>query len=169
MKTRILFCILAALVLAPMAQAQGAASASSDPQSDPQSGAHMAKAMTLRTEAVAAYDAGDYDAAAELARQAKAELGLIQAASAKPALPASFTVRLIPESRDSLYKIAAFPFVYGDGESWVYLYRANKNALKHPENADLILPGEVLVIPSIGGETRSGEYVEGRDYPSFTK
>jgi len=158
MKTKLLFCILAAIVLTPAAQAQSSG-ASGDP--------HITRAKELRTQAVAAYDLGDYDTAAELARQAKAELGLVQAAPVMAALPASFTVRLIKGDRDCLSKIAAYPFVYGNGESWVYLYKANKATLKHPENADLVLPGEVLVIPSIAGETRDGEFTEGIEYPSF--
>lgn len=159
MKTKLLLCILAVIILAPIAQAQSA-SAAEDP--------HIARAKELRTQAAAAYGLGDYDTAAELARQAKAELGLVQARSAMAALPATFRVRLIAADRDCLSKIAAYPFVYGDGESWVYLYKANKSTLKHPENADLILPGEVLVIPSIAGEKRQGEFKEGIEYPNFT-
>jgi nucleoid-associated protein YgaU len=159
MKTKLLLCILAVIILAPIAQAQSA-----DAAGDP----HIAKAKELRTQAVAAYALGDYDTAAELARQAKAELGLVQEASANAALPATLTVRLIESDRDCLSKIAAFPFVYGDGESWVYLYKANKATLKHPENADLILPGEVLLIPSIAGERREGEFKEGVAYPNFS-
>ena len=142
---------------------------------------HYAKAVELRAQAQSAYDSGNYDGAAELARQAKAELALIagkpgRAAAATPAaapsaealpLPASYTVRLIPDDRDCLSKIAGYPFVYGDRNKWPLIYRANKTTLKHPENADIILPGEILLIPSIAGETRSGAWEEGKDYPVF--
>jgi nucleoid-associated protein YgaU len=157
MRTKILFCLLSALLLAQAIQAEDAASVT-----DP----HLAKAIELRADAKKAYGAGDYDTATELARQAKAELALIQG---KATLPASYTVRLIPNDRDCLSKIAGYPFVYGDRSQWVQLYRANKATLKHPEDADIILPGEVLVIPSIAGEKRQGEWIEGKDYSSFSK
>jgi hypothetical protein len=153
MKTRILIAMLAAILLSPLASAQ---SSGSDP--------HLAKAVELRAQAGAAYDAGDYDTAAELARRAKAELGLVKAGRAP--LPSSYTVRLIPGDRDCLSKIAGYSFVYGDREAWVRLYDANKDTLKHPENADLILPGEIILIPSISGENRSGEWDPKTEYPS---
>jgi nucleoid-associated protein YgaU len=154
MKTRLLLAILTVLILSPLASAEAA-------NSDP----HMAKAMELRGQAEAAYGAGDYDTAAELARKAKAELGLSEGALSP--LPASYTVRLIPSDRDCLSKIAGYPFVYGDRKEWVRLYQANKTTLKHPENADLIDPGEVLVIPSISGEKRAGDWSAEAKYPSL--
>lgn len=163
MHTKVLFCLLSALLLAPVVHAESAAGVT-----DP----HLAKAVELRVEAKQAYGTGDYDTAAELARQAKAELALFQgnqAKTGKATLPASYTVRLIPTDRDCLSKIAGYPFVYGDRSQWVELYRANKATLKHPENADIILPGEVLVIPSLAGEKRQGEWVEGKDYSSFSE
>jgi nucleoid-associated protein YgaU len=144
MKTRVLIGMLAALLLSPFASAQSSAA-------DP----HMAKALELRARAETAFGAGDYDSSAELARMAKAELALVPSAKV---LPSSYTVRLIPEERDSLSKIAGYPFVYGDRSRWVVLYRANKDTLKHPGNADMLLPGEVLVIPSIADEKRAGAW-----------
>jgi nucleoid-associated protein YgaU len=147
--------------------------------------------MELRGQALSAFGSGDYDAAADLARQAKAELALIQevppmakaeapaeaapveaapveTAPETPALPASYTVRLIPTDRDCLSKIAGYSFIYGDRAKWIELYKANKGTLKHPENADIILPGEVLVVPSISGEVREGSWEDGKQYPSFS-
>jgi nucleoid-associated protein YgaU len=152
MKTRLLMAMLAAILLSPLASAEAS---SADP--------HLARAIELRGQAGVAYDAGDYDAAAELARKAKAELGLVKAGRAP--LPASYTVRLIPGDRDCLSKIAGYSFVYGDREEWVSLYMANKDRLKHPENADLVLPGEVILIPSLYGENRSGEWDPKAEYP----
>ena len=161
----LLFCLLSAFLLAPASWAQAAAAQDGR---DP----HLVAALELRGQAKVAYDAGDYDAAAELARKAKAELALVAVKKAEPLstalpLPASYTVRLIDADRDCLSKIAGYPFVYGDRKLWVVLYRANKTTLKHPENADLILPGEVLVIPSLAGEERSGAWEEGAEYPSY--
>lgn len=132
----------------------------------------MTKALELRDQARSAYSAGDYDQAADLARKAKAELGLIKAGAESPAssqasLPASYTVRLILSERDCLWNIAAYPFVYGDGAKWKNLYEANKTTLKNPDNPDLIYPGQVINIPSIAGETRSGEWKDGTSYPNF--
>lgn len=155
----LLFCLLSAFLLTPASWAQDASAA------DP----HLAAAIELRAQARDAYGAGDYDRATELARKAKAELGLVAELSKKGALPASYTVRLIPSDRDCLSKIAGYPFVYGDRSQWVLLYKANKATLKHPEDADILLPGEVIVIPSLAGESRSGVWEEGSQYPSVGK
>jgi nucleoid-associated protein YgaU len=155
MKTRILIGILAAVLLSPLASAQAGAA-------DP----HFAKAVELRDQATSAYNMGEYDAATGLARQAKAELALARSAAV---LPSSYTVRLIPGDRDCLSKIAGYPFVYGDRARWAMLYEANKGTLKHPEDADILLPGEVLIIPSIAGEARNGAWEAGKTYPSLGK
>jgi len=126
---------------------------------------HYLRAVELREEALAAYDLGDYDGAADLARQAKAELALYGGGLSP--LPASYTVQLIPGDRDSLYKIAGFPFVYGDGELWYRLFQFNRSTLQHPDDEDHIEPGEVIKIPSIDGEHREGEYDPSRTYPDF--
>jgi nucleoid-associated protein YgaU len=141
--------------------ALGSAVAAQTPMDDP----HYARAVELREQAQAAYDAGDYDAAVELARQAKDELALYQGSIAP--LPASYTVQLNPEDRDSLYKIAGYPFVYGDGELWYKLFQANRSTLLFPDDEDHIEPGEVIVIPSIAGEYREGEYNPSKRYPDF--
>jgi nucleoid-associated protein YgaU len=145
--------LLLAILLSPCA----AQSAQDDP--------HYAKAVQLRAEAEAAFGSGDYDGAAELARAAKAELALYAGAFAP--LPSSYTVRLVPAERDCLSKIAGLSFIYNDRGRWRELYLANKDTLKHPEDEDLILPGEVLAIPSIAGERRSGEYDPAKRYPDF--
>jgi hypothetical protein len=164
MRAKALIFAIAVSLLAPFTFAETVGT-SSNP--------HLAKAMELRSQAKSVYDTGDYDAATSLARQAKAELALIAGSPAQAVadalpLPASYTVRLIPDDRDCLSKIAGYPFVYGDRSQWPLIYRANKATLKHPENADIILQGEVLVIPSIAGETRAGAWEEGKDYPSYT-
>jgi hypothetical protein len=161
MRTKVIYCMIAALMLAPAVFAQAQAG-SGDP--------HLAKAIELRAQAQASYGSGDYDAATSLARQAKAELALFAGTPAPVLpLPASYTVRLIPGNRDCLSKIAGYPFVYGDRSLWPKLYRTNKGTLKHPENADIILPGEILLIPSIDGEKREGAWKEGMRYPTIGK
>ncbi len=154
MKTRMLIAVVAVLLLASPALAEGTAA---------QGDQHIAKALELRGLALSAYSTGDYDSAAELARKARAELALVEGILP---LPATYTVRLLPGDRDCLTMIAAYPFVYGDWAKWTILFRANMDTLQHPEDADIILPGEVLVIPSLAGERRSGAFDDKAKYPS---
>jgi nucleoid-associated protein YgaU len=55
-----------------------------------------------------------------------------------------YTVRLIPDQRDSLWRIAANKDVYGDPFQWPKIWRRNRKLIRNP---DLILPGWRLVIP----------------------
>jgi len=158
------FWMIASLLASSIAFAQTA---------DLSSDTHYASAVELRAQAKSAYDSGEYDTAADLARKAKAELALVRgnpaALKAGESLPSTYTVRLLDGAKDCLYKIAGYSFVYGDPEEWPVLYRANKGTLRHPDNADLIYPGEVLVIPSISGETREGNWEKGKHYPPFSR
>lgn len=72
--------------------------------------------------------------------------------------PADYTVRLIPEDRDCFWRIAEYPFIYGDPWKWRILYEANKDRIPDPNNPDWIEPGIVLTIPSIKGEIRAGAW-----------
>ena len=74
-------------------------------------------------------------------------------------LPGYYRVRLIPEDRDSLSKIAGYDCAYGDITKWQALYDANKDILVDSENPDLIHPGQRIEIPARPGETRSGECI----------
>lgn len=58
--------------------------------------------------------------------------------------PTTYTVQLIPERRDCLWRIAEYSEIYGDPFRWPAIYSANKNLIKDP---DLIYPGQTLVIP----------------------
>jgi nucleoid-associated protein YgaU len=55
-----------------------------------------------------------------------------------------YTVRLIPERRDCLWRIAEYPFIYGDPYLWPKIWRRNRKLIQNP---DLIYPGWQLVIP----------------------
>jgi nucleoid-associated protein YgaU len=81
------------------------------------------------------------------------------AATATPAggLAATYKVKLNVQRRDSLWRIAGFDYIYGDPFKWPVLYEANKHTFPQPNNPHLIHPGMILQIPSIKGETRSGE------------
>ena len=45
----------------------------------------------------------------------------------------TYEVRLIPERRDSLWRIAEYSFVYNDPWKWTLLYEANKDRIKNPK------------------------------------
>jgi len=85
--------------------------------------------------------------------------------AAAAVLPAFYTVRLIPEARDCFWRIAEYPFVYGDPRKWKLLYEANKGLLSDPANPDLIEPGQVFEIPSLAGEKREGAWDPAKKYP----
>jgi len=53
-------------------------------------------------------------------------------------------VRLIPERRDCLWRIAEYDFIYGNPYLWPKIWRRNRKLIQHP---DLIYPGWKLVIP----------------------
>ena len=55
-----------------------------------------------------------------------------------------YTVRLIPERRDCLWRIAEYPEIYGDPYLWPKIWRRNRKLIQNP---DLIYPGWQLVIP----------------------
>jgi len=71
-------------------------------------------------------------------------------------LPGQYTVRPWAISRDCLWNIAGYSWVYGEPTKWTILYDANRSRMPDPNNPDLIHPGMVLEIPSISGEDRGG-------------
>ena len=75
---------------------------------------------------------------------------------AEATLPRQYTVRPWTASRDCLWNIAGYSWVYGDSNRWRDLYNANRSRMPSPDNPDLIHPGFVLEIPSIRGEVREG-------------
>ncbi len=83
--------------------------------------------------------------------------------------PRYYTVRLIPERRDCLWRIAEYPFIYNDPFKWRVLYDANRKTFENPNDPDLILPGQVLEIPSLQGEIRAGTYDPAKPYEAFPK
>jgi len=75
-------------------------------------------------------------------------------------LPAYYVVRLIESARDCFWRIAEYPFVYGDPLKWPILYQANKDKIPQPDNPHLILPEMVMTIPPLEGEKREGTWKE---------
>lgn len=79
-------------------------------------------------------------------------------------LPSQYTVRSWESSKDCLWNIAGYSWVYGDPTKWTVLYDANKSRMPQPNNPDLIHPGFVLNIPSIKGEVRQGMWSPTANY-----
>lgn len=73
----------------------------------------------------------------------------------------TYTVRLVPEKRECLWRIAAYKDILNDPWKWPSIYRANKSDIdskfqsytsrtndpKYQRPEDLIFPGQVLTIP----------------------
>lgn len=58
----------------------------------------------------------------------------------------TYTVRLIPERRDCLWRIAGYTFIYNNPFLWPLIWIANLDTITNP---DLIFPGQVLIIPPL--------------------
>ncbi len=83
---------------------------------------------------------GNYEKAMQYFLEAKRYI----AAYKDLAVQTVYTVRLIPERRDCLWRIAEYDFIYGDPYLWPKIWRRNRKLIQNP---DLIYPGWKLVIP----------------------
>ncbi len=103
-------------------------------------------------EAEAAYKAGDYAKAVELAnrarRQAENALAQGRAQARETKADDSYTVR----RGDSLWNISARDSIYGNPYKWPLIYKANAGKIK---DADLIYPGQVFTINRNASESES--------------
>lgn len=120
------------------------------------------KARGVYDDAVAAYDNEIYNDSIDLSIKV---INMLSAIS--PALPKYYRVRLIPDNRDCLWKIAEYYFVYQDRNQWQIIYERNKEVFKEPDNPHLIYPGQVFEIPSLKGERRDDTYNPEKEYPKF--
>ena len=75
--------------------------------------------------------------------------------------PKYYKVQYRKVGTDSLWKIASYDFIYGDGNLWKKIYEANKDKIKDP---NIIINGQILLIPSLKGETRDGTYDSNNEY-----
>lgn len=75
-------------------------------------------------------------------------------------------VRRVPLT-DALWRIAGYSYIYNNPIEWYRIYEANRNILRDPDNPDLILPGQRLIIPSLNGEERSGDYNPNLEYLTY--
>ena len=100
------------------------------------------KAQALWIDGVVANDDGKYRQAMALFEDARRYLDLYKLY----AVLAVYTVRYIPERRDSLWRIAEYDFHYGDPFLWPRIWRRNRTLIQNP---DLIYPNWQLIIPAL--------------------
>ncbi len=55
-----------------------------------------------------------------------------------------YTVRLLPDRRDSLWRISEYEGIYGSPWDWPKIWKRNQKLIQNP---DLIYPGWQLIIP----------------------
>ncbi len=99
----------------------------------------------------------DANAATRLAKEAIDKLKEIK--------PKYYRVRLIPHRRDCLWRIAEYPFIYGDPWKWKVIFRANRSKIK---DENLIFPNQVFLVPEMEGEKRQGEWIPPENDPYYT-
>lgn len=58
----------------------------------------------------------------------------------------NYQVRLIPERRDCLWRIAEYEFIFNNPWKWPVIYQANKEQIKDPH---MIFPGQLFDIPGL--------------------
>ena len=107
----------------------------------------LQRAKELWLQAAARRNAGDY-------RQAAAHLELAQRYHDEYvalAVMTTYTVRLIPERRESLWRIAEYDHIYGNPRLWPRIWHRNRKLIQDPH---LIFPGWQLYIPpaQVSGE-----------------
>ena len=100
------------------------------------------KAIEYVEKAKAAYRDEDYEMAIQYANIAKK----IALSYNGDTLKTRYTVRLIPEKRDCLWRISEYSYIYDTPFLWPRIWKANKAKILNP---DLIYPGQVLDIPNI--------------------
>jgi hypothetical protein len=96
-------------------------------------------------------------------------LSHVAAASIPPnSYPAQYRVRPWGVAQDTFRSIAGRSWAYNDPSKWTLIYDITRNKLPDPNDPDRLLPGIVLDIPAIQGETRIGLWNEEYTYPVFT-
>jgi nucleoid-associated protein YgaU len=103
----------------------------------------LEQAKNLWEQGVLEWNQGNYGEAEDYFHEARrlAEAYAVQAVDSEYPV---YVVRLIPERRDCLWRIAEYDFIYGNPYLWPKIWRRNRKLIQHP---DLIYPGWKLVIP----------------------
>jgi len=100
----------------------------------------LQQARDLWTQGLKEKAAGNYGKAQDLFSEAQRYVDIYKSYAVKGV----YVVRLIPENRDCLWRIAAYADIYGDPYKWPTIWRRNRKLIQNP---DLIYPGWQLVIP----------------------
>jgi nucleoid-associated protein YgaU len=107
---------------------------------DKQRVTYLDEAKAAWTRGVTAMTAEDYPLANQEFLQSQK---LIDAYLAL-AVDKLYTVRLIPDHRDSLWRISEYDGIYGSPWDWPKIWKRNQKLIQNP---DLIYPGWQLIIP----------------------
>ena len=103
----------------------------------------LVQAKELWKQGVVEWDSGNYSLAEEYFNESKKLIEVYKAQAVNPDYPI-YVVRLIPERRDCLWRIAEYNYIYSNPYMWPKIWRRNRKLIQHP---DLIYPGWKLVIP----------------------
>ncbi len=102
----------------------------------------LRRAQALWVEGVIEHDMRNFGQAIELFLAARRYVEVYKLYAVKTV----YTVRLIPERRDCLWRIAEYDFIYDDPFLWPKIWRRNRELIQNP---DLIHPGWQLIIPAL--------------------
>ncbi len=100
----------------------------------------LQQARDLWVQGLKEQQAGNYGKAQDYFNEAQRYIDIYKSYAVKGV----YTVRLIPDRRDCLWRIAEYPDIYGDPYKWPTIWRRNRKLIQNP---DLIFPGWQLVIP----------------------
>jgi len=103
----------------------------------------LEQAKELWKQGVKEWDANNFDLAEEYFRESRKLVEAYKTQAVNPDYPI-YVVRLIPERRDCLWRIAEYNYIYSNPYLWPKIWRRNRKLIQHP---DLIYPGWKLVIP----------------------
>ena len=103
----------------------------------------LEQAKNLWQQGVLEWNGGNYGVAEEYFHEARRLAEEYKTQAVDSDYPV-YVVRLIPERRDCLWRIAEYDFIYGNPYLWPKIWRRNRKLIQHP---DLIYPGWKLVIP----------------------
>jgi len=103
----------------------------------------LAQAKELWKQGVVEWNAGNFNLAEEYFNESRKLIEVYKAQAVNPDYPI-YLVRLIPERRDCLWRIAEYNYIYANPYMWPKIWRRNRKLIQHP---DLIYPGWKLVIP----------------------
>ncbi len=101
---------------------------------------YLEEAQTTWEKGVSYYKGGNYVLASQYFLDAQRLVDIYLAM----AVDKVYTVRLIPEHRDSLWRIAGYPHIYDRPLDWPKIWKRNQKLIQNP---DLIYPGWQLIIP----------------------